>query len=141
MIEDQGNVFTDCSKLAYAGSLEPSWRAWPGIPGFILTEHRIRMIVYGAALRKNKTAKNSPPQAIERRPCGMVMVQPEVSHSRYEEEPEAKARWFQSLTLSERMDMLCFFTDLILSNSPAIADSRDDQPTSRRVRVVSKTRG
>ncbi|MCW5969785.1 MAG: hypothetical protein KIT57_14860 [Blastocatellales bacterium] len=42
MIEDQGNVFTDCSKLAYAGSLEPSWRAWPGIPGLVKPLHAIK---------------------------------------------------------------------------------------------------
>ena len=29
-----------------------------------------------------------------------------ISHDRQEETPEAKARWFQSLLLSERMDML-----------------------------------
>ena len=62
----------------------------------------------------------------------------EVAHTRQEEEPEAKARWFQSLTLLERMEMLCSFTDLILANNPTVADTKDDQSTSRRVRVVSK---
>ena len=65
----------------------------------------------------------------------------EVSHTRQEEEPEAKARWFQSLTLSERMEMLCSFTDLILANNPSVADTKNDQSASRRVRVVSKTQG
>lgn len=64
----------------------------------------------------------------------------EVSHNRGEEEPEAKARWFQSLTLTERIEMLCSITDLILANNPAVADKRDDKSASRRVRVVSKTR-
>ena len=62
----------------------------------------------------------------------------EVVHTRQEEEPEAKARWFQSLTLSERMEMLCSFTDLILANNPTVADTKDDQSASRRVRVISK---
>jgi len=31
-------------------------------------------------------------------------LQIETSHSWQEEEPEAKARWFQSLTLAERME-------------------------------------
>ncbi|MEK7288772.1 MAG: hypothetical protein AAB067_01220 [Planctomycetota bacterium] len=63
-----------------------------------------------------------------------------VSHSRSEETPEAKAYWFQSLPLSARMDMLCFFTDLILNSNPKIMDQKKDaQPTSRRVRVISKT--
>jgi hypothetical protein len=65
-------------------------------------------------------------------------LQIEISHSWQEEEPEAKARWFQSLTLAERMEMLCSFTDLILMNNPTIADTKDDQSTSRRIRVVSK---
>lgn len=43
-----------------------------------------------------------------------------VSHSREAETIEAKARWFQSLSLSERMDLLCWFTDLILENNPKI---------------------
>jgi hypothetical protein len=50
----------------------------------------------------------------------------EIPQTWHEEEAEAKAkakakaRWFQSLTLSERMDMLCSFTDLILFNKPTI---------------------
>jgi len=62
-----------------------------------------------------------------------------VSHTRQEETLEAKARWFQSLTLSERMDLLCFFTDLILTNNPRIVEQKDAQPTSGRVLVLSKT--
>ena len=65
-------------------------------------------------------------------------LQIEISHSWQEEEPEAKARWFQSLTLAERMEMLCSFTDLILTNHPTIADTKDDQWASQRVRVVSR---
>jgi hypothetical protein len=65
-------------------------------------------------------------------------LQIETSHSWQEEEPEAKARWFQSLTLAERMEMLCSFTDLILANHPTIADTKDDQWASQRVRVVSR---
>jgi len=38
-----------------------------------------------------------------------------VSCDQAEETPEAKALWFQSLTLAERMDLLCWFTDMILS--------------------------
>ena len=65
-----------------------------------------------------------------------------ISHSWQEEEPEAKARWFQSLTLAERMEMLCSLTDLIFANNPTIADTKDDQDdqfASRRIRVVSNT--
>ncbi len=61
-----------------------------------------------------------------------------VSHSRQAETPEAKARWFQSLPLSARMELLCAFTDLILENNPDIVEKRHAEPTSGRVRLVRK---
>ena len=66
---------------------------------------------------------------------------PTVSHDRQEESPQAKARWFQSLTLAERMEMLCFFTDLILVNNPDIVEQRHAQPVTGRVLVLSKSSG
>lgn len=60
----------------------------------------------------------------------------QVSHSRDAETPEAKARWFQSLPLEERMELLCAYTDLILENNPEIVEERDAQSTSGRVRVL-----
>jgi hypothetical protein len=62
-----------------------------------------------------------------------------ISHDRREETPEAKARWFKSISLEERMEMLCAFTDLILTVNPRIVETRDAQQTKRRVRVLSKT--
>ena len=59
-----------------------------------------------------------------------------VSHDWQEETIEAKTRWFRSLTLEERMEMLCEFTDLALEINPAIVDKRDAESTSRTVRVV-----
>lgn len=67
------------------------------------------------------------------------MVQRAVSHDRQEETLEAKARWFQSLSLAERMEMLCIFTDLALSVNPKIVEQRDAQPIAGRVQVLSKT--
>ena len=64
-----------------------------------------------------------------------------VSHDFAEETPEAKARWFQSLPLSERMDLLCLFTDLVLENNPLIAERKDAEPVAGRVRVLSKAQG
>ena len=61
-----------------------------------------------------------------------------VSHSRRAETPEAKARWFQSLPLSTRMELLCAYTDLILENNPQIVEKRNAEPTSGRVRLVRK---
>jgi hypothetical protein len=68
----------------------------------------------------------------------MTLSNKAISHSRQEETPEAKARWFQSLSLSERMDLLCFFTDLILSNNPNIAEQKDAEPITGRICVLSK---
>jgi hypothetical protein len=62
-----------------------------------------------------------------------------VSHSRQDETIDAKARWFQSLSLQERMDLLCSFTDLILEINPKIAEQKHAQPVKGRVLVVSKT--
>jgi hypothetical protein len=59
-----------------------------------------------------------------------------VSHDRQEETPESKARWFQSLSLVERIDLLCLFTDLALENNPHIVVQKNDQPIAGRVRVL-----
>jgi hypothetical protein len=69
------------------------------------------------------------------------MLSKGISHDRQEETIEAKARWFQSLSLAERMDLLCFFTDLILENNPDILEQKDAQPISGRIRVLSKREG
>lgn len=61
---------------------------------------------------------------------------PQISHNRDDESPEAKARWFQSLSLEERMAYLCEMTDLILANNPDIANARDAQPPRKGVRVL-----
>jgi hypothetical protein len=62
-----------------------------------------------------------------------------ISHSWDEETPEGKARWFQSLTLAERMDMLCWFTDMILTVNPKMMEQKDAQPIAGRVLVLTKT--
>ena len=64
-----------------------------------------------------------------------------ISHDRREETPEAKARWFQSLSLEERMDYLSEITDLILENNPQIIQAKGvtyaHTPPSR-VRVLER---
>lgn len=60
-----------------------------------------------------------------------------VSHDRNEETPEAKAIWFQSLTVAERMDLLCEFTDLALSFNPHLADQKNAQQTRQRIQFLS----
>jgi hypothetical protein len=50
----------------------------------------------------------------------------------------AKARWFQTLPLSQRMALLCSFTDLILAVNPEIMEQKDAQPVEGRVQILSK---
>ena len=63
-----------------------------------------------------------------------------ISHDWQEETLEAKARWFQSLSLEERLDIFCEFTDLILEINPAVAESKDAQPVPGRVLVLELPR-
>lgn len=63
-----------------------------------------------------------------------------ASHSRDEESIEAKARWFQSLSIPERMQLLCEFTDLALTVNPALADKKHAESTSGRVQVLIKSK-
>jgi hypothetical protein len=60
-----------------------------------------------------------------------------VSHDRNEETIEAKTLWFRSLTLEERMEMLCIFTELLLAANPKIVEQKDAEPIEGRVRVLS----
>jgi hypothetical protein len=61
-----------------------------------------------------------------------------VSHSRKDESLEGKTRWFQSLSLTERMEIFCSFTDLALEINPKLPELKDAQQTQRRIRIVSK---
>ena len=61
-----------------------------------------------------------------------------ISHDRTEESIEAKARWFQSLPLEERMELLCAFTDLALTLNPDLPNQKDAPPTDRRVQIITK---
>jgi hypothetical protein len=62
-----------------------------------------------------------------------------VTHDRGEETMEAKTRWFQSLPLAERMEMLCAFTDLALSVNPSFQEHKHAQPVAGRIQVLSAT--
>jgi hypothetical protein len=63
----------------------------------------------------------------------------EVSHDPAEERPEAKAAWFRSLSMEERMELLCEITNLALEINPSIQDKRDDGPPSGSVQTLSRT--
>ena len=62
-----------------------------------------------------------------------------VTNDLKDETPEAKALWFQSLSLSERMDMLCAFTEFILTVNPEIVEKKHVKYAYGRVCVLSKT--
>ena len=61
-----------------------------------------------------------------------------MSHERSEETMEAKTRWFRSLPLSERMDILCAFTDLALTANPTLPERKDAQPIAGRIQVITR---
>ena len=61
-----------------------------------------------------------------------------ISHDRREETIEAKVHWFKSTSLSERMDMLCYFTDLMLTLNPLLPDKKDAQQIKGRFKILSK---
>ena len=61
----------------------------------------------------------------------------QISHDRKDESLEAKARWFQSLSLAERMELLCAFTELVLENNPKVSEVGRAQSSTGRVRVLS----
>ena len=63
---------------------------------------------------------------------------PTVSHDRREETVETIALWFQSLSIAERMEMLCSFVDLALSINPKLQESKDAKPTSGHIQILSK---
>jgi hypothetical protein len=60
-----------------------------------------------------------------------------VLHSREAETPEAKALWFRSLSLDDRMEMLCAMTDLALSVRPSLQERRHAQSITGRIQVLS----
>jgi hypothetical protein len=59
-----------------------------------------------------------------------------VTHDRTEETIEAKVLWFRSLTLTERMEMLCVFTEMLLMTNPKIVEQRDAKSIEGRVLVL-----
>lgn len=61
----------------------------------------------------------------------------QISHDRKDETIEAKVKWFRTLSLSDRMDMLCEFTDIALELNPQLPDKKNAQPTKGRIQILS----
>jgi hypothetical protein len=66
-----------------------------------------------------------------------LKYEPTVTHDREEETIEAKTLWFRSLTLAERMEMLCAFTELLLITNPGIVEQKNAEPIEGRVLVLT----
>ena len=69
-----------------------------------------------------------------------------MRHDRSQESIEAKTRWFRSLSIADRMDVFCSFTDLALSVHPKLPvrqidgkDRNNAQPIAGRIQVLSAT--
>lgn len=69
----------------------------------------------------------------------MLIMDIGISHNPEDETIEAKTRWFQSLPLSERMEIFCAFTDLALEMNPDLAEKKDAQPNNRSFQIISKS--
>ncbi|MBN1849318.1 MAG: hypothetical protein JW932_12110 [Deltaproteobacteria bacterium] len=63
----------------------------------------------------------------------------QISHNIDDESIEAKVLWFRTLPIPDRMELLCYFTDLALEFNPDLAGKKDAQSTKGSVRILSKT--
>ena len=63
----------------------------------------------------------------------------EVRHDREAESAEAKAQWFQSLSVEERMEIFREFTEMALTLNPSLKDGRHVEPIPGRIQVLSAT--
>jgi hypothetical protein len=75
-------------------------------------------------------------RALEQR--AIVPIMGTVLHDRSAEDPLVKARWFQSLPLAERMELLCELVDLALAAHPELGEKRNAQPPPGRVLLLAR---
>ena len=61
-----------------------------------------------------------------------------LSHDRSEETPEGKARWFQSLTMEERLAVFMDAFRLSLAINPGIMKVKDARPLREGVQILAK---
>jgi hypothetical protein len=64
-----------------------------------------------------------------------------ISHSFDDESLEAKARWWQGLTMEQRMELFSDMGDILVGLNPDILHSKDAQPIPGRVRVLTPPKG
>ena len=61
-----------------------------------------------------------------------------VTYNFKDESIEAKARWFKKLTMAERIQNLCDFTELALAINPKVGEKKIDKSVTGRIQVISK---
>ncbi len=61
-----------------------------------------------------------------------------ISHNRKDESIESKVRWYRSLPLSERMELLCSYTDLVLTQNPKLQFKKNAQSVTGRIQILTK---
>lgn len=59
-----------------------------------------------------------------------------ISHDRADESMEAKARWFQTLSIEERLEFLCELVDMALEVRPQLAEPADATCAEGSLRIV-----
>ena len=62
-----------------------------------------------------------------------------VTYDFNEESIEAKVRWFRNLTMKERIQNLCDFTELALSINPKVGEKKIDKSFTGRIQILSRT--
>jgi len=60
-----------------------------------------------------------------------------ISHKRSDESLSAKAKWFGSLPIEERMQVFCDFTEMILAVNPKILKCKHVKPIPGRIQVLT----
>lgn len=65
-------------------------------------------------------------------------MEPKVSHLWSDESLEAKARWFGTLSDSERIEVFCEFIELLLELNPNLAEASHAEPTGRSVQIIER---
>lgn len=63
-------------------------------------------------------------------------MNPSVSHDRSEDTPEGKARWFQSLTMEQRLAIFMDAFKLTLEINPNIIKANDAGPVRKGVQIL-----
>lgn len=62
----------------------------------------------------------------------------EISHKFKDESLEEKARWFQSLTMEQRIQNFCDYIELALALNPKLGDKPLDKSIKGRVQVITR---